>query len=561
MRTKIPCLLLALLALAGCLRKEYAEKENVLSVSDLESLTVDAETLGENNVYGTVVEVPITIKANRSWSAVVEYDGEEAPWLDLSMDESLNLHQYSIDEPIRVVATRNKSVTSRKARIIISEDAKDVLTLPVEQKGQTRFIDAKPNREKALAILDTINVAVSCNTVWKAEVDPSSTAVVKLMAPEDETAKESVEWEDYGSLRVCFYENDSATQEMKAVVKLTADGCDPFVLNLDQAKGSPYVAFKTDDNTVIPTTAESFEINFASNTHWYMAIDSEQNFPGCVLSATEGDATSFGTLTLSYDFGKDPCVSKSVRLKMWADGIDPVYLNLSQYGCLHIDLMNLADETTLYRWHNEPNYGIGRTFDNNLHTQWWYNPDWSYETGQKIGAPWPFETPTFDGFPTGSSASLKDGVYDFVTPEGYVFKMKAAGSTGIWFHWHQQGFLVGSTKLETWIQFPVIEGKKLTTIVWEPSYCGGGSVTTGMRDESGNVIPCNLSLNHKGEVTTQSKVTQYKNDKSATGNKPNAEHLFTVTWQPIESQPGGIIRHTLIYAGNISVKEYTLIYE
>jgi hypothetical protein len=381
------------------------------------------------------------------------------------------------------------------------------------------------------------------------------------MAPDDEEANETVEWEDYGTLRVCFYENESAEKELSAVIKLTAEDCEDALVNLSQAKGTPYVAFKTDDNTVIPTEAETFEIQYASNTHWYMAVESEQNFPGCVLSQTEGDATSFGTVTLSYDFGKDPCVSKSVRLKMWADGIEPVYLNLTQTGCLHIDLMNLADETTLYRWHNEPNYGIGKTFDNNLHTNWWYNPDYDYATGTKAGAPWPFETPTFDGFPTGSSASLKNDVYDFVTPEGYVFKMKAAGSTGIWFHWHQQGFLVGSTKLETWIQFPVIEGKKLTTIVWEPSYCGGGSVTTGMRDESGNVIPCNLSLNHKGEVTTQSKVTQYKNDKSATGNKPNAEHLFTVTWQPIESQPGGIIRHTLIYAGNISVKEYTLIYE
>lgn len=561
MRTKIPFLLLALLALSGCLRKEYAEQENVLLVDGRETLTVDAEKLGEDNVYEDVVEVPITVRANRSWSAVIQYDGEETDWLELSAEESLNLHQYSIDDVVTVLAARNKATESRSARIIISEDAQDILTLPVVQKGQARFITATPNRDKALAILDTINVAVACNTAWTAEVDPSSTAVVKLMAPEDEEAKETAEGEDYGTLKVCFYENDSSEQEMAAVIKLTADGCDPYELHLDQAKGEPYVAFKTDDNTVIPTTAQTFEIQYASNCHWYMAVDSEQNFPGCVLSQTEGDASPFGTVTLSYDFGKDPCVQKSVRLKMWAEGLDPVYLNLTQYGCLHIDLMNLADETTLYRWHNEPNYGVGHVIDNNLHTGWWYNPDYDYETGKNPGAPWPFETPSFTGFPTGSAASLKDGIYDFVTPEGYVFKMKAAGSTGIWFHWHQQGFLVGSTKLETWIQFPVIEGKKLTTIVWEPSYCGGGGVTTGMRDENGNVIPCSLTIDHMGTVTTQSNVSQYKNDKSATGNKPNAEHLYSVTWQPVDPQPGGIIRQTLIYAGNISVKEYTLIYE
>ena len=563
MRTKALTLLLILPALAGCLRKEYAEADKVLAVGDLETLAVEAEVLGEDNVFADVVEIPVTVSANRSWSAVIEYEGEESDWLSLSEDELLNLHDFTQNEVVTVAATRNKTMQSRSARLIISEDAEHILTLPVVQAGQTRFLRAEPNREKALAILDTIKVAVACNTVWTAEIDPASTAVVTLMGPEDEEGAATATGEDYGILRVCFDENESSEQEMQAVIKLSAEGCDPCEVNLSQNKGEPYVAFKTDDNTVIPTPAETFEIQYASNCHWYMAVDSQQNFPGCVLSQTEGDASSFGTVTLSYDFGKDPCVQKSVRLRMWADGVDPVYLNLTQYGCLHIDLMDLADETTLYRWHNEPNYGTGgKVIDNNLHTQWWYNPDYDYEAGKSIGPPhWPWASPVWSGFPTGSGASLKEGIYDFVTPEGYVFKMKAAGSTGIWFHWHQQGFLVGSTKLETWIQFPVIEGKRLTSIVWEPSYCGGGSVTTGMRDENGNVIPCALTIDHMGTITTQSNVSQYKNDKSAGSNKPSAEHMYSVTWQPADPQPGGIIRHTLIYAGSISVKEYTLIYE
>ena len=196
MRTKIPFLLLALLALAGCLRKEYAEKENVLLVDGMEALAVDAEKLGEGDVYDDVVEVPLTVRANRSWSAVIQYEGEETGWLELSSEESLNLHQYSIDDPVTVLATRNKTTEPRRAKIIISEDAGNILTLPVVQQGQTRFITATPNRDKALAILDTIRVAVACNTAWTAEVDPSSTAVVKLMAPEDEEAKEATEGED-----------------------------------------------------------------------------------------------------------------------------------------------------------------------------------------------------------------------------------------------------------------------------------------------------------------------------------------------------------------------------
>ena len=560
MRIKVLTLFLSLLALTGCLRKEYAEADEVLAVGDIETLAVEAEVLGEDNVFADVVETPLNVSANRSWSAIIEYEGEESDWLSLSEDELLNLHDFTQVEPVTVMAARNKTMQSRTARLIISEDAEHILILPVVQAGQTRFLRAEPNREKALAILDTIKVAVACNTTWTAEIDPSSTAVVTLMGPEDEESAATAAGEDYGILKVCFDENASAEHEMDAVIKLSAEGCDPCELHLAQAKGEPYVAFKTDDGSVIPTTAETYEIHYASNCHWYMSVDGNENFPGCVLSESDGEASSYGTVVLSYDFGKDPGVHKSVRLKMWADGVDPVYITLSQYGCLHLDLMDLADETTLYRWHNEPNYGIDRAFDNNLHTNWWYNPDYDYEAGTSIGPKWPFSSPVWSGFPTGSAASLKDNVYDFVTHEGYVFKMKSAGSTGIWFHWHQQGFLVGATKNDTWVQFPVIEGLALTTVVYEPSY-NSGAATANMRDENGNVIMCDQTINYLGTITENKNQNFWKSEKCTGGNKPDREHSYTCTFKLLETQPGAIVRHTLVYNGSLSIKEYTLIYE
>ena len=559
MRTKVLTVLSILLAATGCLRKEYAEAEGALAVDGLETLTVDAEVLGEGDVFDDIVEAPFTVRANRSWSAVIEYDGDDSGWLSLSEDEALNLEAFTQEETITVMAARNKSTQPRNARIIISEDAEHAMTLPVVQEGQTRFLRATPNREKALAILDTVKVAVACYTVWTAEVDPSSTAAIKVLVTGEEGA-ETAEGEDYDILKVCFDENDSAESEMEAIVKLTAEGCEPCEVRLSQAKGEPYVAFRTDDNTVIPTTAESFEINYASNAHWYMAVDEADHFPGCVLSPSEGDASSFGTVTLTYDFGKDPGVQKRVRLKMWADGIDPVYLTLTQYGCLHIDLMNLADEKTLYRWHYEPNFETDRPIDSSLHTGWWYNPDYDYETKQKIGPPWPFASPTWDGFPVGSAASLKTGTYDFVTPEGYTFKITTAGTTGIWFHWHQQGFLVGSAKNDTWVEFPVIEGLRLTTIVYEPAYTGGAT-TSGLRDGNGTAVKADLTVYHKGEVTELKNQTTWKSDKCGGGNQVTAEHMYSCTFKPLDTQPGQILRQTLIYAGNLSVKEYTLIYE
>lgn len=524
MKTKTLTLVLSVLALSGCFRVKYEEEEKVLSVADLSSLTLGAEVLGEGNVYEPAVEAPVTVKANRSWSAVIEYEGSETGWLDLSADERLNLHKYTVGDTLSVIAARNKSEVSRKARIVISEDAQTVFTLPVEQTGQVRFLAATPLREKALAILDTVKVSVACNTVWKAQVDPSSTAEVTL---------ENAEGEDYGTLKVCFGENDDADHEMEAVVTLSAEGCDPCTVRIAQSKGVPYVAFRMDGNTVIPTEAETFTIRCAANTHWYMAISESDKFPGAALSQTEGDATTGGEVVLSYIHGTDPEVKeKRITLKMWADGIEPVYLTLTQKGCLHLDFMDWD-----MSW-NSPD-----------HPKWWFTPKW------------PFASPEYKSFPQGSGASLKDGIYEFVTPEGYVFKIKTAGSPGIWFHLHQMGFIVGTDKNDTYVEFPAIEGMKLTTVIYEPPYTGN-STTANIRDVDGNAVKGSITVhNYEKNTVTTSNTTQWKAADCTGNNKVTMETSYTCTFNLSETEPGAVYRHTLVYAGSLTIKEYTLIYE
>ena len=94
MRNKVFALFLLTAALTGCLRQNYAEKEQVLELPEISAVTLEAEVLGEDLVYSPVVEQILNVRANRSWSAVIEYEGTEEGWLQLSEEELLNLHEY-----------------------------------------------------------------------------------------------------------------------------------------------------------------------------------------------------------------------------------------------------------------------------------------------------------------------------------------------------------------------------------------------------------------------------------------------------------------------------------
>ncbi len=528
MRTKLLSLFLTLLVVCGCLRENFREENNVLSVADIETLTIDAEVLGADNVYDTLVSMPVKVLANRSWSAVIKYDGESSDWLELSQDESLILDDYTVEDNVFVLAKRNKTLNTREAKIIISEDADHVMTLPVKQLGQTRFISATTDREKALAVLDTINVAIACNTNWVATVDPSSTALISMDAQKGE---------DYSTLKVMFEENNDTEKEKLAVINLTAEGCNPYQLRITQIKGSPYVAFRMAGG-VIPTEADRVSVNYAANVPWHMSVDSNENYPGCTLSKTEGDPTPYGTVDLILNHGKDPEVlSKSVTLKIWADGLEPAYVTFTQKGCLHLDFMDFD-----MSWHSDD------------HPKWWYQHKW------------PFETPTFEEIPQGSALSFKDTTVVMTTAEGYAFKVTSHGTTGTWFHLHQMGFIIGIDKNDTWIEFPGIPGFKLTKVIYEPPYTGG-TYATNIRDVYGNAMSATLTEtwwdpNQNEYVKTVTENTTYwKSNRCTGGNIVTREMHYNCTYDMKDTKVGEAYRLTMVYAGSINIKDLILIYE
>lgn len=435
MRNKVFALFLLTAALTGCLRQNYAEKEQVLELPEISAVTLEAEVLGEDLVYSPVVEQILNVRANRSWSAVIEYEGTEEGWLQLSEEELLNLHEYSVDEPLTITALRNENTVSRKARIIFSSDAAHKVTVPVEQKAQVRFLDAELDRNEALSIRDTVTVSIRCNTDWSAAIDAlQTTADIKLSADEGK---------DYGVVKIAFEENFSAVEGKTAVVKLAALGVDdPRELHITQKEGKPYIEFRMNDSGTeeLAPEASSVMLKFGASVNWSLSVKDQTGIAGASFSQTSGGPTSSGDVVLTVPLnGEDPGVSKSITIELSAEGLESKTYTFTQKGCIHLDFLDVTS----------PGSDKPYTFR------------------------WPFADPVQKDFPASASTGTYRGKKLALTMAGgtrFVAISEDWGTSGgVWFNASKQGFLIGNGKWSRLV-LPTVEGLTLKTIVYEPSY-------------------------------------------------------------------------------------------
>jgi hypothetical protein len=448
MRSRIFALLLLTAVMAGCLRENFAEKEQVLTLPELSSVTLEAEVLGEDSVYDTVVTQILNVRANRSWSAVIEYEGDQAGWLELSEEELLNLHEYSVDEPVTLTARRNENTESRKARIIFSSDAEHKVTIPVEQKAQVRFLEVEANRSEALSIRDTVTASIHCNTSWKVAVDSLlTTAGISLSVEEGK---------DYGVLKIAFEENFDATQGRTAVIKLSALGVDsPKDLVITQKEGAPYIEFRMSDTELSPEVSRVV-LKFGASVNWSLSIKSQNGMDGASFSTTTGGPTSSGDVVLNLPLnGEDPGISKSITIELSASGLEPKTCTLTQKGCIHLYFLKVTapGEERPYSFY------------------------------------WPFASPAKSEIPVSAiTGTYRDQSLVLTMPGGSVFtacSMDWGTGGGIWYNAPKQGFLIGNGK-GSYLEFPAVQGLALKTVIWEPSWLIGtkGKIT----DSEGNVI-------------------------------------------------------------------------
>ena len=156
-------------ALVGC-RPEEADIALPQIKVDGPALTFDAETKPAScELDQQLVNIPLTVNANRDWAAEINWDDEEVPWIAVTPD-----HGVASDQPQQVTLTiLNNAGYNRNKRVKFSINY-DYKTIDISQIGE--------RGEEIIGTLDnplTVNGAVKYVKNLGADVQSSSGVYVK----------------------------------------------------------------------------------------------------------------------------------------------------------------------------------------------------------------------------------------------------------------------------------------------------------------------------------------------------------------------------------------------
>ena len=129
--TRLLALLGLAAAFAGC-RPEEADIDLPQIKVDGPALTFDADTkLASCALDQQLVNIPLTISANRDWAAEINWDDEEIPWIAVTPD-----HGVASDQPQQVTLTiLNNAGYNRNKRVKFSINY-DYKTIDISQIGE-----------------------------------------------------------------------------------------------------------------------------------------------------------------------------------------------------------------------------------------------------------------------------------------------------------------------------------------------------------------------------------------------------------------------------------------
>lgn len=535
--------LLSVAGLSGCLERDFSEKEALVEISSdetgiLQDIVVQAE-LPQPEVIGdeyiSDITKTILIKSNRSWSVVLDREASY-DWIDISVPEYINLAQYTQEVPLTLTFKRNKTLNPRHAvmRVCFPEGYEEY---NITQEGNNYMLSVDdpddPMRYTTVdSIVDTVDVAVRCNTVWTAEVVDGA-ADVTLLPPDGsgESGLKYVQGEDNAILKVVFGENFDMSEKF-STIRISAQDSDPGEVNVDftQVSAVPSVRFPKQDTT-IPEWEGTYGVKFRSNVPWTVSIKDNEGFESLALSPSGGERTPDGTVTMSFVHGGDPGIHKSVTLLFAPEGGEAAEITLMQTGSIHLDFMDVKDVT-----------------------------DPTYDETKPYRFKWPFSSPPLSDFPSSVSSTTK--VHDndrteCITSLGsfHFFvngKRDDSNSGGIWYNSPKQGFLFGKVKIESYMEFPALDGLTLVKVIHEPSW----------------LMACKLAIRSINPDGTSGAVVEGGEERKGSGNGNNVipvdswkEHYEFITYNLVGTTPGTAYRLSLEADGGASTKELILVYE
>ena len=453
-RLILPAICLALIAsiATGCLEREFRASGLILEV-DGRTLTVlpEAPLANPDAPFDSLVLDTVIVKSNRSWSATLS--GQDIDWIKLHTDEFLNLAENERKIPLVIECTRNILQQPRNAELKISTPD-GAITVQVVQSAASYRLDASVSRSEVVAMLDTTELKVHCNTDWTVSlVNPADAAFVQFSASSGK---------DNASVKVMFDENTDLENGREVQVKVSATDCEDKVVTISQRKASPYAKFKVEPME-LPVEVASCVLPFSVNVPWTTEL--KGNFAKAKLNPASGGPTSGGMMNFTFEAGGDPGIYKRDTIIIYPEGGDPERFVISQQGCIHLDFQDWVSPETDASFDGQNKAYI-------FHWPFAYPPEssfgGSYSSTPKDPAKYPFAT-TDPNHPILTSLYSMVGHYEF-----QVFCRIAKNSTGtetggIWINKNKQGLQVGSTRYD-YITTPAVKGARLVKVIYEPAY-------------------------------------------------------------------------------------------
>ena len=387
-----------LLSLTGCLERQFAESEAVLSPG-VEEIVVPADMYeGPGLVADTLV-----VTSNRSWAAALQ---SNVDWVEIGTDESLNISQVMEDVRIPLKFKDNDTESARSVVLRLTSEAgyRDVTIrqkairyrLALSEGSDSRIVAGKTSYESSVICEpDTCVLCLNSNTAWTARILEGNTADVKL----DVTSGEGI-----GKVKVIFGENEDPDSGKQATVVVSADGCDDIRVAVNQAVGTPYVKFiSTDfDNINVPSIGARVTFTVKSNVAWSMKVKDGETLQAKFqvkrktssgtdakddagrqlydyldeYVAKKGEKTVTAAIFGNTDFDADKTIIFQMNAEgavpaekaMTVDKLSKVFLSFRKWPDVYSDT---GTSSTYYQPFNMDMYGSSKCMTNNAEWECW----------------------------------------------------------------------------------------------------------------------------------------------------------------------------------------------
>ena len=438
-------------ALISCQDNRQLPPALEISSSKLELPSDAAATADPTVTFPVVLTDSLIVSATCSWAASVKAD-DGGEWISLKTAEHINLSGKRESTALVFTLERNRTSSPRTAKAMLyGAGLSEPVGMEIVQAAYTPYLDVQLAGQSAeLPSSGAVaELVIRANTSWTSSVDPSSTVVPQLYRTAGQTPS---------LVSLFFPDNMDETLSKKAVVNISAEGCDTRQVTFTQQKGEFFFCLESEVAAEQPPYLDTVHIPLKSNGPWTAEI-LRSSFANASISPSYGNYTQDG-FYFTADHGADPEVAlKEAVIAIHREGMEDIMVSFAQKGCIHLRTVEINPE---YEW---------------------LNPVEQYSPYRSAG--YPFSSPS--SLPSSyNNGTHADKVVDCVMKNGgYVFTVYGQ-DCGVWCTNSNTALCVGKMK-DDYVLLPAIAGYRLSGMYYQAS-CRVATPYTVRTEDNSRII-------------------------------------------------------------------------